>query len=300
MPIQFIDLRLFSGYVVDAWQNHLNTEMDPANGQWYTNGPGNNGGLYGLLTDQLASQLVFDTTKQVFTPHQVAAASGIVNNLNGLTPSQTVSLLYSYQDSSTTTHATTNTFQQGISVAIKAGEKDVFEVTTTLSFQYSYSWTDTTSTTTSETKTFTESIPTTVPSGKVYQVLLMCNKQDLSIPYSANVYLTGTSTANFASPVQGHTTWSASAGDICAWINQFGSAGGDSYMFGRDPQNPQQGILTLPGKLTATTTANFSVMTLDVTSTFNPSQSTPLPATSSPGANPVPGSTVVNQTPLAH
>jgi hypothetical protein len=39
MALQFLDNRLVGGYIIDAWQNQLNTEMDPANGQWFTADP---------------------------------------------------------------------------------------------------------------------------------------------------------------------------------------------------------------------------------------------------------------------
>ena len=75
MSLQYLDKRLIGAIIVDAWQNHFNTEMDPADGQWFTNGPGNNGGLYGILTDTLASELKFLPDQQVFTINKIAAAT---------------------------------------------------------------------------------------------------------------------------------------------------------------------------------------------------------------------------------
>ena len=38
----------------------------------------------------------------MFTPHKIAAVTGTADNRNGLTPEQTITLTYQYQDSPTT------------------------------------------------------------------------------------------------------------------------------------------------------------------------------------------------------
>jgi hypothetical protein len=250
--------------------------MDPADGQWFTNGPGNNGGLYGKLTDTLASELIFDESKRVFTPNQVAASTGIADNRNGLTPEQTVSLTYSYQDSTSSTHSTSNSIKIASGIDINA-KSDFFGtgggVTVKFSTEYTYSWSDATTVSKSETKTFQQQIPVrNIPKGKVYQVVLVCNKDQLRIPYHANIYLSGTSSACFANPVNGQKIWTIDAGTLSEWINQFGSAGDESYKYGRDPNNPRQGICFLQGNMTATQTANFLARTFDITDLFTGSQ----------------------------
>src|SRR3982751_3505515 len=120
MALQFMDKRLIGAYIVDAWQNHFNTEQDPADGQWFTNGPGNNGGLYGHLADTLASELVFDSTKQMFSVHQLAAQIAHVDNRNGLSPKSTVSLTYAYSNGSTVSHSTSNALKVAAGVKITA------------------------------------------------------------------------------------------------------------------------------------------------------------------------------------
>ena len=271
VTLQFLDKRLIGAFVIDAWQNQLNTETDPADGQWFTNDPNNNGGLYGKLTDTLASELVFDESKKIFTPHQVAAVTAIADNRNGLTPNQTVTLSYSYQDSTSSTHSTTNALKVGIGIDVKFSGNLVFagtEVTTKFSVEYSYSWTDATTITKTETKTFTQAVPVQVPLGKVYQVVLLCNKDEFTMPYSANIYLSGQSVASFASPVNGQKSWIVDAGTLCMWIQQYGSAGVESYKYGRDPKDPARGMISLQGSITATQTANFTARTLDITDTF--------------------------------
>jgi hypothetical protein len=276
MALQYFDRRLVGAFIVDAWQQHFNTEMDPADGQWFTNGPGNNGGLYGKLTDTLASELIFDESKRVFTPNQVAASTGIADNRNGLTPEQTVTLTYAYQDSTSSTHSTSNSIKVATGVDIKADAAFLGTgggVTYKFSTEYTYSWSDATTVAKSETKTFQQQIPVRqIPKGKVYQVVLMCNKDQLRIPYQANIYLSGTSSACFANPVNGQKIWTIDAGTLCEWINQFGSAGDESYKYGRDPNNPSQGICFLQGNLTATQTANFLARTFDITDLFTGSQ----------------------------
>jgi len=100
MSLQFLDQKLLGQYILDAWQQAFETEMDPSDGQWYTRSPNSaHGGLYGGLTDTLASALVFDESKKIFTPHQIIADTAIVDNRNGLTPTSTVTLSYAYSNS---------------------------------------------------------------------------------------------------------------------------------------------------------------------------------------------------------
>jgi hypothetical protein len=280
MSLQFLDKRLVGAYIVDAWQNHFNTEQDPADGQWFTNGPGNNGGLYGMLTDTLATELVFRENESKFTPNKVAAATGTANNLNGLTPEQTVNLTYSYQDTTSTTHSTTQSLKLGYGVDFKFTATFLGvggDTTVKFTSEYSFSWTDATTVSKSETKTFQQSVPVrNIPKGKVYQVVLMCDKAELKVPFEANVYLSGKTTANFGSEVNGQKVWTVDAGTLCAWINQFGSAGDESYRYGRDPKKPEQGLIQLLGTLTATQTVNFTAMTIDITDSYSPTAQPPL------------------------
>lgn len=105
MALQFLDKRLVGAYIMDAWQNHFDTEIDPADGQWFTNGPDNNHiGLYGGLTDTLASELIFDESKQIFTPRQKEIKTATFDNLNGLAPSGAAKLIHSYENSTSSTH----------------------------------------------------------------------------------------------------------------------------------------------------------------------------------------------------
>lgn len=274
MSLQYLDTVQISAILIDAWQNHLETEKDPAGGQWFTNGPGNNGGLFGKLVDELATELVFDTPAQTFSVYQSAAATGIVDNRNGLTPEQVVGLSCSFQDTVTTTHAVSKAVKTGTTVSIKGALKGgVFEKEFGISFsaEYSHSWTDTSSVSSSETRNFNVSVPVrNVPKGRVWQVVLMANKKELSMPYRADIILKGNTVANFQSPIRGQKTWTADAGTLCDWIGRFGSAGDESWTYGRNPVDPTQGRISLHGVMKAVHTVNFTVRTLDVTDSFRP------------------------------
>src|SRR5512132_1807495 len=170
MTLQYLDMRLVGAYIVDAWQNHFGTEQDPADGQWFTNGPGNNGGLYGKLTDSLASELIFDASKQVFSTHLLSADSNIVDNRNGLQSRVSTTLTYQYSNSAAVTHSTTNGLKVGSSIKItnkaslKVGDiSDETSVEVAFSTEYSYSWTDTTTKTLTETQTVSRTTDLVVP-----------------------------------------------------------------------------------------------------------------------------------------
>ncbi|WP_140918704.1 ETX/MTX2 family pore-forming toxin [Limnobaculum xujianqingii] len=272
MGLQFLDKRYIAAIIIDAWQSNLNTEMNPADGQWFTNGPDNNGGLYGYLVDKIATKLVFDQSQKVFEVHQKAAVTGIADNRNGLTPNMTVSLKYAYQNSSTTSHTKSHSIKVGTGVDIKSKAEFLGsggEVTFKFSFEYSHSWSDTTSTSKTETLEFSDTVPINIPVGHVMKVLLMCNEQQLEVPYFADIYLSGNSTANFRSPVNGKKIWSTDAGTLCQWISQYKSSSDDNLIFCRDPDDPTKGLIRVKGMLTATQTVNFHVATEDITKSFD-------------------------------
>ncbi|MFC5863952.1 ETX/MTX2 family pore-forming toxin [Acidicapsa dinghuensis] len=271
-------------FIFDAWQSKLNTDLDPANGQWFTNGPGNNGGLYGKLTDSLATELIFKESQKTFSTRLFSADSNIVDNRNGLQSDVTTTLTYQYTNQSSLTHSTTNGLK--VSAGLKITNKTTLgvpatganETTVEVSFntEYSYSWTDTSSRQVTETQTVSRSTKLAVPNGKVYQQVLTCNKDKLVIPFTANIYLAGTSAANFKADVNGKSNHTANAGDICDWINQYKTAGDSSSQYGRDPSDPTRGAIGLAGVMTAEQSRNFMVYTIDVTDSY----------TGKPGAGP--------------
>lgn len=147
-------------------------------------------------------------------------------------------------------------------------------VKTTFSFEYSYSWTVETTKTKTETITFEQEVQIAVPKGKVYQVKMFCNNDQLTVPYHALIYVSGQTEAWFASPINGQKHWQVDAGTLCSWINQYGSAGAESYKYGRNPNKPSQGIIALQGTLTATQTTNFIAKVFDMTESYKVTEST--------------------------
>jgi len=267
MTLQFIDKLTFASVIADAWQNHLNTAMDPANGQWYAHGPNNNGGLFGQLTDRIDTKLEFLTGEQIFSQHKEAVATGIADNRNGLTPNMTLALSYSYNSSATTSHASTNAFKIGASYSI-SGKAQFMEHSFSISTEYSHSWTETTTETEGKTITATETVPlTNIPAGKVWQVSIMCDRCTFTMPYHADIIISGTSRTNFATKVNGQTIWDATAGHICAWIALYKSGPAD-VEFLRNPGNEAEGLARVKGKITASQSFNFTAVTEDITSSF--------------------------------
>ena len=164
MTLQYLDTGILQGYLVSAWEKQLNTSDDPANGQWYTNGPNkDNIGLYGGLTDTQQGDLQFVLEEQSSTPTATVFASATVSNLNGLNPSaNTLNLSYAVQATLTTTHTNINTVKAGVKVEAKA-DFLVAGAKVTISGDYEHSWQDTSTTTTTYISTFTYSEPITVP-----------------------------------------------------------------------------------------------------------------------------------------
>jgi hypothetical protein len=275
MSLQYLETNLIGSYLIDAWQNQLDTEKDPTSGKWFRQGPDNSVGLFGGLTDILVTDLAFDAGAANVNKSRDVALSTTLDNRSGLLNESpaTNTLQWQITNSATTSHSKTNSVKSTVS------EKIVVEVSTelfakftsetTLSFEYAYSWTDTNAVTQSETKSFTTQVPLKVPAGKAYKLLILADKASLSVPYHAQIRLKGTSEANFNDKVNGKAQWSASAGDICSWINKYGSAKGDAMEFGADPDNPADGIASIRGSLRADQSVNFTVFAIDVTSTLD-------------------------------
>jgi hypothetical protein len=275
MTLQYFETNVIGPYIMDAWQNYLGTETDPASGKWFRNGPNNSVGLFGGLTDTLATDLVFETGKATVNKQKAVATTTTLDNRQGLLNDSPANQTLSWQVTNTAsaTHSATNSVKSAISekIGIKGSLPVVGDVSseTTISFEYSYSWSDSTTTTQTDTKTFTSQIPLKVPQGKAYKLVVLADNDTATVPYSAQIYLDGTTEANFANSVNGKQNWSTDAGTLCSWIQTYGSAGNDALQFGADPSNPKRGIASLRGTMTAKQSVNFTIFALDVTSTLN-------------------------------
>jgi hypothetical protein len=274
VPLQYFETNVLGAVIMDAWQNQLGTESDPANGKWFRNGPNNSPGLFGGLTDELATQLVFSQGQAAVNRQKQVAATTTLDNRAGLLNDSPATQTLSWQitNSSTASHTTSNSVKTSIAEKVTVKGSGFFvDVTseTTISFEYLYSWSDTSSNTTTDTKTFTATIPLKVPAGKVYKLVVMADTDAVQIPYSAQIYLAGTSEANFANPVNGKQNWSADAGTLCLWIKKYGSGKADALVFDADPADPTRGIASLKGTMRATQSVNFTIFALDVTATYD-------------------------------
>jgi hypothetical protein len=274
MDLTYFDTNRLGAYIVDAWQNQLQTESDPTSGKWYINGPNNSSGLLGGLKDQLTTNLIFSPSQQNINQTQVIAASTTLDNRNGLLDDtkEAQKLTWSITNTSITTHETSNSIKTGISDKLtfngKAGLMD-FSNETTISIEYQYSWTDSNGTSLTDTKTFESTTPFKVDTGKVVKLVVLADTIDLLIPYSAQIQLYGQSDANFNHPVQGNTFYSANAGTLCSWIKKYGSAQDDGLSFDVDPSDSSRGIAAMTGTLCAKKSVNFTVFASDITSSYS-------------------------------
>ncbi|MEO9005039.1 MAG: ETX/MTX2 family pore-forming toxin [Ginsengibacter sp.] len=274
MALQFIDKKYIAAIIIDAWQNYLNTEKDPTSGKYFTSDPNNTGGLYGDLTDSLASALVYDPGKYFFTPHQKSKIQTTFDNRNGLIPEgkKQLDVTYSWQDSSTVEHSETTGITTGVTeeISVKATIEIVeLSSTTTFSFEATHSWTKTQTQTKSESKEIKIPLEVEIPKGKAYQVVLAYNEDSLAIDYLANVFLKGTSWAFFETPVNGKKIHSLDAGTLCELIKKYGSAKDRSSFYNQDASDPLKGYISYQGKINAIQSHNFNVNILDVTANLD-------------------------------
>ncbi len=268
MPLTFLDKATVGSYLSQMWKKDLNTGEDPANGKWYENGANNDGaGLYGGLTDNAATQLQFDDAQKQYIPEQVVCDTASLDNRNGLAPQTTVQLSYNYTKSSSTTHTTSDSIKVGVGVDIKASAT-IFgigaDVTTKFSFEYTHSWGTATTESESQSFTFSQSVPVTVPQGKVYQVVLTAMSQKLVIPYTAIVHVSGKTETWFEDRINGHYNWGMDAGSALQNIAQNGLAGTQSSSF-------SAAGVSQTGTVTAQQMTQFTAQVFDITSTFDAS-----------------------------
>ena len=274
MTLHYLETNVIGAYLIDAWQNRLQTESDPVAGRWFRQGPDNSAGLFGGLSDVLVTDLVFEPGQANVNRTKDLALSTTLDNRAGLLNDSPATNSLSWQVTNTvaTTKSQTHSVKSSLSEKIVAkGKIKLIELSseTTLSFEYAYSWTETQAVTRTEVKTFTASIPLKVPQGRAYKLLVMADRSALTSPYSATIRLKGVSEANFEHAVNGKTRHSADAGTICSWINQYGSAGDDAMNFAADPDKPTEGIASIRGMLRVDQSIDFNILAVDVTSTLD-------------------------------
>lgn len=262
MSLKYLNSSAIGAALTCAWQHDLGTGEDPANGHWYTNGANGDGiGLYGGLTDSIPSQIQLLTNDAVYQPQTILAATGTVDNTNGLNSSANVTLSYSYSDSQSSTHSMTESVSTGAEFSVSVNE-GVATAGAKFNINFTFSSTQATTTTIGETNSFSQTVPITVPPGKVYQAVLTAVTQKITIPYTVTINVNGPTETWFEDRVNGHYNYSVDAGTAFAWINQYGCAGGDSIAYSGANG---VGTVTINGSVTASQTVNFSATVVDIT-----------------------------------
>ena len=302
MALTILEQDKIKSVLTAMWKKALNTDQDPANGRWFTNGANNDGkGLYGGLTDSIDTTAIFDMANKNYSPTQRLAASSIVDNRNGLTPSASVTLSYKYADTVSTTHTTSHAVKLGFGFEFKA-KAEIFgvggEATTKFNIEYQYTSSDSKTETQTREHSISQHVPVNVPTGKVYKAVLVAAVQKIDVPYHLNVYVSGQTETWFERQVNGHYNWMLDVGSA------FAIAADPQY---RREGNTTKGLVTgVTGMLTAQQTADFTVQTWDVTSEF-PALKASQPAAAfsqkfavAPGESLLPeGAMLISSTPVA-
>jgi Ca2+-binding RTX toxin-like protein len=264
MALTILDPDVFGKeYLSEAWQAYLDTDRDPANGEWYTNSPTNdNMGLYGGLTDQNLGYS-FDTSNETYVPTQSVGQSATTDNTNGLNPNATVKLGFSYQQGTTTQHTVSDAISASVSEAVNVNF-EVASSTTTFKLQDTLTLTDSTTHSTVTTVDSSVSVPVQVPTGKIYKTILYYTEEKLTVPFTMQVGVTGNSETWFDDRVQGHYNHVSDIGDlVLVMVNNDIPTDPDQYSAGFSPLS--EGFITLTGNANIYAGGAYTIKTIDVT-----------------------------------
>lgn len=303
MALKIFHINTLGAYVIDAWQKELGVTgerddvgdgadkndrfADPTNAEYLVYGPKQSGvytgGLLGDLTDELVEDLVFHGERGSLNRTKEVATTGEHDNRNGKNPSGGLKLKWIVTNSSTAQHSTTHSINAGLDVNFSWKRDGVvvdkvkgsdFERGFTIKFNYSYSWTDSEANTLTDTKEHWYEVNLDVPAGSVYKAVVMADKENADLPFSALVRLTGTSETNFREDVQGKKNHSTDAGTLCSWIKKYESAAWkndrlqvekDEMSFEQDEADPKRGIASVRGTMKVDQQVNFLCYVVDVT-----------------------------------
>jgi len=267
--LNFLDENMMKATLTAMWKKQMNTTQDPADGKYYTYSPNGGSGLYGNLTDRVDTTVYYNSSGISYTRTQFIADSATVDNMNGMNPTNTVTLSYTHSAKTSQSHSVSTSYKSSFNISFKASFLlwgITGDLSTAYNFNYEYDYSASSSYSSSDTITTSQSVPVTVPKGKIYKVLLSANAQQMIVPTSTYTYVVGKSETWFNKPVNGHYNWYMDAGSTFAAIKQFGSsAAGDSWTYGISPQNTDTGMIVTPGFITGANTANFMASVVDVT-----------------------------------
>jgi hypothetical protein len=264
MAISILHKHTLQKILTKMWQAFARTHQDPANGQWYTTDPHDTGGLYGALSDSIPEQISFNSDHAVYRPASVTVRTTRIDNRNGLNPSpHSVTLEHTYTKSLSNTHTVTKAVSKGAEFSVEANA-EVVKAGAKFSINFTFSSTDTRTETKTETVTFSQSVPVTVPEGKVYEVVLTAEVQNIEIPYTVPVKVSGATHAWWENPInpRGYH-WSLSASEAFDLIRKTNSADSDSAAY--QVTEDGEGMVVLSGVVKASQVANFLAAVYDVT-----------------------------------
>ena len=182
------------------------------------------------LTDFADKMPTFDKTHEIFTNPTVDAASqnAIADNSNGLQDPlhSEPTLTYTYTNGYSTTHETS----KGLTVGVT--QEFAYEFLgeggkTTLSASGTFNWTDSSSE--DHTKSFTEggTYPFDVPKFKIYEEKLLFQQQQVQVPYSLLVHVSGEVDYRWNNQ-QGYNDFSLDTKWFFAYVRYGAESGGGS------------------------------------------------------------------------
>jgi hypothetical protein len=274
MALTFLDPNTIGAALSCAWRTQLDTSESPSNdGKWDTKGAnGDDIGLYGGLTDSVPTALTFDMNAAQVTTSEVIADSVDVNDLDGKNDQyNSVTLTYQYTTSTSSTHTVTDSITAGTKFTIQVSQVLTKE---DIEFSLSFTWTSSESETNATTQSQVESTTVNVYAqpGTVLRAAITGTVQQITIPYTCIVKVTGTTETWFNSQVKDpqtgekHYNYSTDAGTAFGWINKDKCAGADSSDYSDGGSGT--GFVTMTGTVTMIQTVNFSTSVTDVTSDY--------------------------------
>ncbi|HJQ36644.1 MAG TPA: hypothetical protein VKB93_05865 [Thermoanaerobaculia bacterium] len=252
MSLTYLNQNTIANAVTCAWKKAFGTSDTPQQS-----------GLISAFTDNVPSALVLNTDAATVTTSQTTAETNIVNNADGLLLNYTyVTLSSTSSQTTSSTHTTTTSVTEGTSFNIEVNEELAKEgATFNLSFTFTSSESETTSTTDSDN--YSTQVQVFAPKGKVQEAVLVEEIQQMSVPYTCVVQVTGNSNCVIDKSGGGDDTGQASAGQVFGWIQEYNCAGDDSSSYS-DGGNGI-GLVTMTGTVTVSQTANFTSQVNDVT-----------------------------------
>ena len=300
MPLNDLDKELVGKqYILEAWKRALSTTADPSGGEWYetratddsgdTNGDGkiDRSGLYGGLTDTPASELDIKTDEadigSLGEPDTLDTKT--VKNLNGNNPKLTYKRTWEEKATNSITSEAVKGVDNTTKVTVKSSDLlpiglDL-ENSTTATFRWSESETESEEVTDTRTIDLTRDNAIEVPEGKVYRLFVMADKTTATIPFEADITVSGVSETWFDEQEDDDTpedgpgdedepnaefyNWAANAGEVFDWINKYG-IGEQSDLYGSDGNG--NGLVTSEGEWTIDNTSNITTEVKDVTAEY--------------------------------